>query len=95
MGQNQKLSLIQPLVDHLMQLQGAPEWRRELVEQGIMTMEEAMALEPQAVAAAFRTLKMMQFLYQEPEQILSAIAEYEVSWQLELDEDYRHGVVCY
>ncbi|MDK2777879.1 MAG: hypothetical protein KYX62_09480 [Pseudomonadota bacterium] len=95
MSQNQKLSLIQPLVDHLMQQQAAPEWRRGLVEQGIMSSEEAMALEPQAVAAAFRTMKIMQFLHLHPDQIMDAIEEHKVSWKVELAEEYRHGVVCY
>ena len=72
MGPNQKLSLIQPLVMHLLAQQDLAGWRRELADAGVMELEEAMALSPEAMTAAYRTLKTLQFMQQHPDQIMNA-----------------------
>lgn len=95
MSQNQKLSLIQPLVEHLLQQQDPADWQRALTEQGIMTADEAASLDNNALAAAYKTLKTMQLLNQHPDQIMNAIEEHEVCWKVELAYDYQHGVISY
>jgi len=95
MSQNQKLTLIQPLVNHLMQMQGVAERRRELTDAGVMDLEEVMALSPEALAAAFKTLKTLELMNAHPDQIMKAIDKHNLCWNVELDDDYRHGVTCY
>lgn len=95
MSHHQKLSLIHPLVDHMMQQQDVGEWRNALVEHGVMSREEVFALGQQALEAAFRTLKTMQLLYSEADHILDEIERHNVCWRIDLGDDYRQGVVCY
>ncbi|WP_430461981.1 hypothetical protein ACQUQU_04085 [Thalassolituus sp. LLYu03] len=92
---HQKLSLIHPLVEHLMKQQDIGEWRSALIENGIMTREEVIALDHKALEACYKTFKTMQLLHCDADHILSEIERNQVCWRVDLSEDYRHGVVCY
>ena len=95
MGQNQKLALIQPLVTHWLQQQDYGNWRRDLADAGIMDLEEAMALSQEALTVAWRTMKTLELLNADADHIMRSIDEHKLCWEVDLDYDYRHGVICY
>ncbi|MAY14569.1 MULTISPECIES: hypothetical protein [Oceanospirillaceae] len=95
MSQTQKLSLIQPLVEHMMQTQDVAEWRQALLNQGIMSKEEVIALDQNALHAAYKTFKIMQLLNEHPDHIMNEIERNKVCWKLDFSYDYHQGAVCY
>ncbi|MCT7361014.1 MAG: hypothetical protein COB09_12255 [Thalassobium sp.] len=95
MSQMQKLSLIQPLVEHLMQTQDVSEWRQALLNQGIMNKEEVISLDQSALHAAYKTLKTMQLLHEHPDHIMNEIERNKVCWKLDFGYEYHQGAVCY
>lgn len=94
-SQRHKLSLIHPLLDHLLQQQDIGEWRTALVQSGVMTREEVIALDSNALQAAYKTLVTMKLLHQDADNILNEIERHQVSWKLDMGEDYRQGAICY
>lgn len=91
----QKLSLIHPLVEHMMQQQDIGEWRSALVEEGVMTRKEVIALDHKALEASYKTLKTIQLLHRDPQHILDEIERHNVCWRIDLGDDYRQGAIGY
>lgn len=91
----QNLSLVHPLVDHLLKQQDIGEWRTALVDSGVMTREEVIALNPQALEASYKTLVTMKLMHQGADVIMNEIERHNVSWHVDLGEDYRQGAISY
>lgn len=91
----EKLSLIKPLVNHLTESGDTNSWRTELVHAGIMTLEESMALDANACRAAFKAMKMTQLMYASTQEVLDELENHQVSWSVDLNDDFQQGAICY
>lgn len=96
MGQQDKATLILPLVEHMLANEkDLNAWRKELVGCGAMTMEQAMQLGESELTLAYRTMKAVYFQTLKAEDLLAELESHHVAWQLDMDEDFRQGAICY
>lgn len=92
---NQKLSLVKPLVDHVLENTDISVWRSALSDQGIMSLEETMALDEMSARAAFKTMKVMQYMTISVESVLEEIEKQQLVWNVDLPVEYQQGAICY
>jgi len=96
MGQQDKASLILPLIEHMLENEkDLNAWRKELTSAGAMTMEDAMGLGEAELMLAFRTMKAVQFQSLKPEDLLAEIESHHVSWKVDMSDDFQQGAICY
>lgn len=96
MGQQDKASLILPLVEHMiLKEKDLNAWRKELVSTGAISLEESMSLNEVELTLAFRTMKAVQFQALKVEDLLAEIENHHVSWQVDLDDNFQQGAICY
>jgi hypothetical protein len=96
MGQQDKTTLILPLIEHMLANEkDLNAWRKELVACGAMTMEQAMQLGEPELTLAFRTMKAVHFSSLKPEDLLTELESHHVAWQIDMDEDIQQGAICY
>jgi hypothetical protein len=96
MGQLDKASLIQPLVDHMVTNEkDVNSWRKELVKSGAFSTEQVMALDDVSLTLAFRTMLAVQFQGLRAERLLTEIEKHHIAWSVELDDSFQQGAICY
>lgn len=96
MGQLDKASLIQPLVDHMVANEkDVHQWRNELVSSGAFSKEQVMALDETCLTLSYRTMLAVQFQGLRTERLLTEIEKHQVCWAVNIDEDFRQGAICY
>lgn len=92
---NQKMSLVKPLVEHVLESSDISLWRGALADQGIMSLEETLALDEAAAKAAFKTMKIMQYMTVSIESVLEEIEKQQLTWSVDLPVEYQQGAICY
>lgn len=96
MGQLDKASLIQPLVDHMVTSEkDVNAWRKELVSTGAFSVEQVMALDDASLTLSYRTMLAVQFQGQRAESLLAEIEKHQVAWAVDLDDSFQQGAICY
>lgn len=96
MGQLDKASLIQPLVDHMVTNEkDVNAWRKELVSSGAFSTEQVMALDETSLTHSYRTLLAVQFQGLRTERLLTEIEKHHVAWRVDLDDNFQQGAICY
>jgi hypothetical protein len=96
MGQLDKASLIQPLVEHMVTSEkDVTAWRKELVSMGAFSSEQVMALDDVSLTLSYRTMLAVQFQGLRPERLLSEIEKHQVAWTVDLDDSFQQGAICY
>lgn len=96
MGQLDKASLIQPLVDHMVTNEkDVNEWRKALVSTGAFTTEQVMALDESSLTLSYRTMLAVQFQGLRTERLLTEIEKHHVAWTVDLDDNFQQGAICY
>mgnify|MGYP000023509879 CR=1 FL=1 len=96
MGQLDKASLIQPLVDHMVSNEkDVNVWRKELVATGAFSTEQVLALDDESLTLSYRTMLAVQFQGLRAERLLTEIEKHHVSWSVDFDEDFQQGAICY
>jgi hypothetical protein len=96
MGQLDKASLIQPLVEHMVTSEkDIDTWRKELVRAGAFSAEQVMELDDVSLTLSYRTMLAVQFQGLRPERLLSEIEKHHVAWTVELDDSFQQGAICY
>jgi hypothetical protein len=96
MGQLDKASLIQPLVDHMVSNEkDVKVWRRELVETGAFSNEQVMGLDDASLTLSYRTMLAVQFQGLRTERLLTEIEKHQVSWAVDIDDNFQQGAICY
>jgi hypothetical protein len=96
MGQLDKASLIQPLVDHMVTNEkDVNVWRKELVGTGAFSTEQVLALDDASLTLSYRTMLAVQFQGLRAERLLSEIEKHHVPWSVDFDEDFQQGAICY
>jgi hypothetical protein len=96
MGQLDKASLIQPLVEHMVTSEkDIDTWRKELVSTGAFSAEQVMELDDVSLTLSYRTMLAVQFQGLRSERLLSEIEKHHVAWTLELDDSFQQGAICY
>jgi len=96
MGQLDKASLIQPLVDHMVTNEkDVKVWRSELVSTGAFSSEQVMALDDASLTLSYRTMLAVQFQGLRAERLLTEIEKHQVSWTVDLDDNFQQGAICY
>lgn len=91
----QKHSLIKPLVDHMIKSGDINSWRIALAEQGVMSLEETMALDETACRAAFKAMKMMQWLPSSIDDVMRELEKHQITWNIDFSEDFQQGAISY
>jgi len=91
----EKLSLIQPLIDHLLARGDIHEWRTSLADHGVLSLEETMALDEMACRAAFKVMKTTQLMYATTRELLDELEKQQVTWSVNLQDDFQQGAICY
>ncbi len=96
MGQLDKASLIQPLVDHMVNNEkDVNSWRRELVNCGVFSSEQVMALDEASLTLSYRAMLAVQFQGLRVERLLTEIEKHHVAWRVDLDDSFQQGAICY
>ncbi len=96
MGQLDKASLIQPLVDHIVANEkDANSWRKELISSGAFSTEQVMALDEASLTLSYRTMLSVQFQGLRTERLLTEIEKHQVAWSVDFDADFQQGAICY
>ncbi|HCM06042.1 MAG TPA: hypothetical protein DIC30_08555 [Oceanospirillales bacterium] len=96
MGQLDKTSLIQPLVDHMVTNEkDVKVWRKELVESGAFSNEQVMGLDDASLTLSYRTMLAVQFQGLRTERILTEIEKHQVAWAVDIDDNFQQGAICY
>lgn len=96
MGQLDKASLIQPLVDHMVTNEkDVNVWRKELVNTGAFSTEQVMALDDASLTLSYRTMLAVQFQGLRAERLLTEIEKHHVSWSVDFDDNFQQGAICY
>jgi hypothetical protein len=96
MGQLDKASLIQPLVDHMVTNEkDVNTWRKELVSTGAFSTEQVMALDDASLTLSYRTMLAVQFQGLRTERLLTEIEKHHVAWSVDIDSDFQQGAICY
>jgi len=91
----EKRALIKPLMNQLLASGDIHSWRTSLADQGVMSLEETMALDETACRAAFQAMKMTQLLGASSDQLMMELERHQVSWSIDLPEDLQQGAICY
>jgi len=91
----EELSLIKPLVDHLMERGDIKSWRTALADSGAFTLEETMALDESACRAAFKAMKTTMLMHASTRDILDELEREQVCWSVDLNDDFQQGAICY
>jgi|TARA_B110001454_G_scaffold21748_1_gene21099 hypothetical protein len=96
MGQLDKASLIQPLVEHIISNEkDVHSWRKELVSTGAFSTEQVIALDDASLILSYRTMLAVQFQGLRTERLLTEIEKHHVAWSVDFDEDFQQGAICY
>ena len=88
-------ALIIALTDHDMAASDTVLWRNRLVSDRIFTTEEAAALSPEALSAAYRTRQTMLFAQMQESQLLKEVERRRITWSVDMPADYQQGAICY
>ncbi len=96
MGQLDKASLIQPLVDHMVTNEkDVNVWRKDLINTGAFSSEQVMALDDASLTLSYRTMLAVQFQGLRTERLLTEIEKHHVAWTVDLDDNFQQGAICY
>ena len=96
MGQLDKASLIQPLVDHMVTNEkNVNVWRKDLISCGAFSSEQVMALDDASLTLSYRTMLAVQFQGLRTERLLTEIEKHHVAWTVDLDDNFQQGAICY
>ena len=85
--------LIQPLVDHLVQQADPSSAQKALLEAGVFSRSELLAMTPDAVSIAYRTLRHVQLMHCSSEELLQTIEKNQACWPTDLSDDFKQGAI--
>ncbi len=96
MNNQNKSSLIQPLVEHIITHEkDVNVWRKELVESGAFSTEQVLALGDNILTQCYRTMLAVRFNGMRVERILSEIEVHHVIWSVDMGDEHQNCAVCY
>lgn len=96
MGQLDKASLIQPLVEQMVTNEKDVNlWRKELVKSGAFSTEQVMALDEGGLTLSYRTMLAVQFQGLRVERLLTEIEKHHVAWTVDIDDSFQQGAISY
>ena len=96
MNQVGKASLIQPLVDQILDHEkDVSIWRHELVTSGAFSEEQVKALDDTSLTLCYRTMLAVEFQGLRVERLLTEIEKHHVPWAVDFGDDHQNYAVCY
>lgn len=92
----QKNQAVMPFVEFLMSKEKPAQWRTQLSNKQIFTLEEIEQLTDDQVSLIQRALLVQRYLNFTETQLMQEIERHEFQYHFDMnDEDYRAGAVCY